>query len=68
MRNRCNYFFGTLRGREHWEYFGVNKRILLKWFLKKQGWELWNRFIWAGIWGKFRALVYKIMKFGSHKI
>jgi hypothetical protein len=34
IKNDCNCFFGTLERSEHWEDFGVNERILLKWILK----------------------------------
>jgi len=36
-------------GREHSEDLGADGRIILRWFLRKQGARLWPGFIWLTI-------------------
>jgi hypothetical protein len=33
-------------GRDHLEYLGIARRIILEWILKKQGVRLWSGFMW----------------------
>jgi hypothetical protein len=38
-----------LKGRKHLKHLGINMRIILKWFLKKQGMRIRTGFSWLRI-------------------
>jgi hypothetical protein len=39
----------SLKGRNHSEDLGIDKRIILKWILGRQGWRVSIGFIWLRI-------------------
>jgi hypothetical protein len=52
MRKNTNLsecFIGKPESKRHFENLGVEKRIILKWFLEKWDGVVWSRFIWHRI-------------------
>jgi hypothetical protein len=43
MRNAYKILAGNLKGRDHWEVLGVERRIILKWGYNVCVWFLWLR-------------------------
>jgi hypothetical protein len=40
------FLLENLKGRDHMEDLGIDRRIILEWILKKQVGRVWNEFIW----------------------
>jgi hypothetical protein len=38
--NACNFLVGNLKGRENSEDLGVGRKIIVKIYLRKIGWEI----------------------------
>jgi hypothetical protein len=43
------FWSGNIKGRESLEDLGLDRRIILKWILKKQDEGVWTGFIWLRI-------------------
>jgi hypothetical protein len=44
------FWLGSLKGGDHLEDLGVDRRITLRWILGKYGLGMWIGFIWLRIW------------------
>jgi hypothetical protein len=49
MRNAYGVLVRKHERRDHCEDFGLDRRIILKWILKKQTEGMWTGFIWLKI-------------------
>jgi hypothetical protein len=49
MRNTCKILSETLTGRNHAKDLDIDRMIILKWILEKQGTKAWIEFIWFRI-------------------
>jgi hypothetical protein len=38
-----------LKGGDHSQELGIDRKIILEWILRKQGGKLWNGYIWRRI-------------------
>jgi hypothetical protein len=45
----AEFWLENMRGRDHLEDLDIDERIILKWFLRKQGWRAWIGLIWLVI-------------------
>jgi hypothetical protein len=47
------FYLVNVKGRNHWVFPGIDRRIILKWILRNR---VWIGFIWPRIWSGGRLL------------
>jgi hypothetical protein len=43
------FWWENLKGMDHLEYLGVDRRIILQWILEKSGGKVWTGLIWPRV-------------------
>jgi hypothetical protein len=45
----AKFWLESWKGRDHAKDLGIDRRIILKWIIGKQGWKVWIGSMWLGI-------------------
>jgi hypothetical protein len=56
LKIHTKFMFERLKGRDHLEEAGIDRRMILTWALNKQNGRMWTGFIWLRIWTNGRLL------------